>query len=1265
MTQTKAFCVSVYLAVVLCLVAPTPGSPAQSPRPTYPLQQAAHEGDLEQVKGLLAQDQSQYLRDSALRLAIQAGHTEVAELLISHGARYAVMIAAEVGDIAFARHLLIKGQTANERDSALHAAARAGHKELVELLVSQGADVNARRWGDFTPLFVAAAAGCDLDSLQRFTNFPIPLWVDEETDRKRSPANAEVFRNIVELLIRHGADINAREKQHGLMALHYAVFGGSGEIVAALLDRGAPVNPAVPSGGLSFRYISPLHLAARYGNTAICELLIARGADVNAALPAEGGTSFSNTRLTPLHHAVYSEDIGIVALLIGNRAQANAADSKNQTPLHLAAEQANQPIVEMLLSHGADANAIDSEGRTPLHHAAEQEDLGIVQVLLSYGANADCKSRDGRTPTTIATQNGSDEIVRLLTARHGQVTLHSAASMGDVEALERVVREGVDINRLDRQGRTALHAAANAGQLAAVRWLVEHGVRIDLADDKDATALSLAIRQACEANVNLSRADNAAAAESRYKAVMAFLISRGATTDLSYGIPPGIVQSHGTEIADLLIEAGTDFEYSHDTQATLLHRAAWWGCKEAVARLIALGADLNTPDRRGGTPLHAATQEGSTRYWDVVSGPHEDVLALLLDHGAGVNAANNFGQTALHGAAGYGDVNAVELLIEHGANANAADKEGRTPVHSAAQRGSIEVMARLIERGADLNVVDGTGNTPLLALLSSFRVRPDDSKTRIESFCIDLVRQGARTDACTAQGMTALQLAAGWRFPDLMRELLSRGAQADMKSPTGWTALHAAVSAGGTECVELLVRHGAPVNGRGRVQEESSLYASPVPARTPLQIAAFRKDDKIVELLIAAGADANAADSEGRTSLHLACSQSHVSTVKLLLDRGADANARFPDGVLPAYRAAAAQNRAILEELLRHGVRADAELLRALSETGTTPLHEAVEKGDASQVRKLLDAGIEANIPNRQGSLPIHLAATKGHVEIAKLLIPEASRTTLTGLVFAEVNGGRHELIPELAAHGADLNDPSPFYPEAPRYQISFHEGTPLHEAVDKRNIQAIEQLLANGADINGKDAKNETPLGVAVYRELKEIVALLLARGAEVNNAYTSHGIMRGCIPLHIALSRNVEIAEMLVLNGSDVNAKGEYRGMTPLHMAVESRALFALMLEHGGRINNPMSNGMTCLHTAAMGGLDEMAEYLIDKGAQVNVQDADGNTPLHLAAKGGHGAACRVLLRHKADIHIANQKGLLTLHYAQASDLTDILVDLTPKMP
>jgi len=1223
MTKVEALCVSACVWVVLCFAGPAMGSLGGYPSsPRHPLEQAARDGDLERVRSLLAEEENEYVRDYALRFAIQGRHREVADLLISRGARNALMVAAAEGDASFVKDLLAQGTTANAKDSALHAAARGGHKEAAELLLSAGANVNATRFGDYTPLFVAAAAGCDLDTVQRFTNFPLSPWSANMTERKRSPVNPETFREVVELLIRHGADVNAREKQHGFTPLHYAVFGGSREVVAALLDHGAPADPAIPAGATAGRYLSPLHLAAHYGDLAICELLVARGTGVNSKLPTESKLWIEPTQRTSLHHAAESGNGELVRFLVEHGAEVNAADSRGQTALLVASECADANAVETLLSHGADANATDKEGRTALHHAAERRDAVMVKTLLSRGADADRKSRDGRTPTSIATGNGGEEIVKLLTNRNGRVTIHAAAGMGDLAALERLVKEGIDVNRLDVQGQTALHAAANAGQLEAVRWLVEHGAKMDFPDEEGATALSIATRQAYSAHDNLDRAPNAAAIEIKYKAVMSMLIGRGAMLDFSYGIPQAVVQSHCDEVADLIIAAGPDFEPGCDTKATLLHRAAWWGRKKTAEDLIRLGADLEAVDSAGGTPLHAAMQSGSTRYWDVIHGPHVDVAELLLKHGAKINAKNNGNLTALHGAASYGDIAAMDLLLAH---------------------------------GADPNMVSGGGSTVLMILLGSLWFDAEKTDAEMKDFIFSLIRRGVRVDAQNSEGVTVLQQAAALEFPDLLQELLSRGAPVNARSKTGWTALHSAVAAGHERCVEMLLEHGADPNSLGC----SPTWVPGIPwhrfektAVSPLQIALSQEDDRIVQMLIAAGADVNLAGSDGKTPLVPAFEKKDTVTLKLLLDNGIDANVRTSEEIPLVYLAASKGRRDVVELLLSHGARGDAAIIKALLETGTTPLHEAAGRGDVEEARTLLDAGAKADVPNREGLLPIHRANAGNHAEAVRLLIPKTPASVLTDLLFGEAADGSGELISLLIAHGADIDS-----------HKSFRQLTPLHRAVEKGNTRAIRLLIAQGADIDAQDESGETPLGAAVFRKQKESVALFLSHGAQTNTLYKSNDL-KGCTPLHIALRYGAsDIAEMLVSAGSDVNVKGGYGRMAPLHMALGNKALFELMLQHGGEIDNPSGNGMTCLHMAAASGQEDWVRYLIERGARVNVQDRNGDTPLHWAAKGAHGKVCRVLLDHKADIRIKNNKGLLALQYAQASGLDDIVVDLTPK--
>ncbi len=130
-----------------------------------------------------------------------------------------------------------------------------------------------------------------------------------------------------------------------------------------------------------------------------------------------------------------------------------------------------------------------------------------------------------------------------------------------------------------------------------------------------------------------------------------------------------------------------------------LIEAARSGNLEEARRLLALGVDIDAKeDIFAGTALFFASFAG-----------HTQVLALLLENGADVEARNNRGRTALTGASFRGHTEVVKLLLNKGADVNTADKFGKTPLIEAC-RGNHPVIAELlVQAGARLETRDGVG----------------------------------------------------------------------------------------------------------------------------------------------------------------------------------------------------------------------------------------------------------------------------------------------------------------------------------------------------------------------------------------------------------------------------------------------------------------------------------------------------------------------------------------------------------------------------
>ncbi len=275
-----------------------------------------------------------------------------------------------------------------------------GHREVAELLIVKGADINAKVMEDgWTPLIAAL-----------FSSYPIRLLDSGKKD-------------VAELLIAKGADVNARfnvDVYHNITALHVA---GNKEIAELLISKGLDVNATTDEG------LTPLHGViicfnhemTNYSNAKeVIEVLLAQGADINAK--AKDGS-------TPLHAVAVMGHRDVAELLIANGANINARDKDGWTPLRAALfpptrsysiilpDRGKNDVVELLITKGAEINAEDKEGRTPLHSAASMGYKDVTELLIANGANINARDKDGWTPLDRAFITDRTEVVVSLIAK--------------------------------------------------------------------------------------------------------------------------------------------------------------------------------------------------------------------------------------------------------------------------------------------------------------------------------------------------------------------------------------------------------------------------------------------------------------------------------------------------------------------------------------------------------------------------------------------------------------------------------------------------------------------------------------------------------------------------------------------------------------------------------------------------------------------------------------------------------------------------------
>jgi len=210
-------------------------------------------------------------------------------------------------------------------------------------------------------------------------------------------------------------------------------------------------------------------------------------------------------------------------------------------------------------------------------------------------------------------------------------------------------------------------------------------------------------------------------------------------------------------------------------------------------------------------------------------------------------------------------------------------------------------------------------------------------------------------------------------------------------------------------------------------------------------------------------------------------------------------------------------------------------------------------------------------------------------------------------------------------------------------YMTRAEQVKQLWEAIYQNDIASVQQLLKGPPVGKIRDSSYDTPLHLAVKRKLPEIAQLLIENGADVN-AKDGYGFGYYNTPLHLAVKRKLpEIAQLLIENGADVNAKGGY-GETPLHLAVRNKLpeIAQLLIENKAYVNAKDGYDNTPLHLAVRNKLPEIAQLLIENKADVHAKNRDmGDTPLHLAVRNKLPEIAQLLIENGADVNAKNRFG------------------------
>jgi len=389
--------------------------------------------------------------------------------------------------------------------------------------------------------------------------------------------------------------------------------------------------------------------------------------------------------VTPAYIAAQNGDAAILRRLLDTGANVATTDTSGDTLLMAAVRSGNPDAVQVLLDRGANVNEAEpSYGHTALMWAVRRNDTAIMKLLLARGATIESKTRVGQKPEVRPPGAGGGShgvgIVRSGVPPQGEqqptpggmTPLLFASRDGLLDAAKLLVEGGADVNSADPNGITPLVMALTNGQLPVAKFLIEHGADPQRADWWGRAPLWSAIDiRNLAARSGTSQHENGVDRDAALE-IIRTLIDRGADVNARVKeFPPA---------RRYLLPLGS-LEWVDVTGQTPFIRAAQAADVPVMKLLVAKGADPKLTTVHGTTALMAAagvnwvigeTYSESPAMWI-------QAVQFCLDQGLDVNAVNDMGLQAVHGAANRGSDDIIELLAKHGADLNRPDKEGRTP----------------------------------------------------------------------------------------------------------------------------------------------------------------------------------------------------------------------------------------------------------------------------------------------------------------------------------------------------------------------------------------------------------------------------------------------------------------------------------------------------------------------------------------------------------------------------------------------------------
>ena len=422
--------------------------------PKLPLQIAARNGDLREVKRILAMGPSALDTPKngtpAIFYAAESNRTNIVEALLGAGVNVnsenllygtPLHIAAESGAIESLLKFIEWGAFLNAVNSMgqtpLHLAAREKHGEIACLLLASGADINAKTTTGASPLIYAVESnainivnlllekGANLESNDQYLGTAVEIaarngradMVAQLLKKSQNDplvnealAKGEAERKIYEVAA--AADLEkvknyliikpdlVNSVKNGRSLIQYAISSGDIKLLKFLIEKGAILKNLNEVGE------SNLNVAIRYSKNNVVQFLLDSGEYIN--------DTHRQTKESSLHLATKMKNKEIINLLLRKGANLEDVSWPLETVLLAAIKNQDLDTVKLYLENKADPNNSPNGHTSPLHLAAQLGNMNIVKLLLQYGANTNALAYDNKTPAQWAIKYNHKDISDLI-----------------------------------------------------------------------------------------------------------------------------------------------------------------------------------------------------------------------------------------------------------------------------------------------------------------------------------------------------------------------------------------------------------------------------------------------------------------------------------------------------------------------------------------------------------------------------------------------------------------------------------------------------------------------------------------------------------------------------------------------------------------------------------------------------------------------------------------------------------------------------------